>query len=236
MPKRTLSESLLGFFAGRDRAAVIYGDLAELGTGRGRGWFVTAYLCTLISFGRRPVVAFVAGAAAYAILSYNLIFPMLFFVAWGYPHIGEPFGDATLQLWFLAPFALIRYGIRDRAVQMVLAASLLFNGELFVTQVFPGLAREYQVGLAVAVAFGIAVAGPWRRYVIPGAASCAVGSAVAEGFYRVSGLDWTIPGLAEQFPVIPGLIDTLTVAIVFSWLHAWVEGQMRHTQIGTVKG
>jgi hypothetical protein len=159
---------------------------------------------------------------------------MLFFVAFGYPHIGEPFADTALQLWFLVPFALIRYGIRDRAVQFVLAASLLFNGELFVIQFFPSLAPEVQVGLAVTAALSIAAMGPWRRFLIPLAASCAVGSAVAEGFYRVNALDWTIPGLAEQFPVIPALIDTVTVAIVFSWLHSWMERRARSAKVEAV--
>jgi hypothetical protein len=49
MRKNPFAETVLALFAGRERGTAIYGDLAELGTGRGRVWFAAAYLRTLVA-------------------------------------------------------------------------------------------------------------------------------------------------------------------------------------------
>jgi len=228
---RSLPELVLALFAGRERTAAIYGDLLELAATRPRTSFWTGYFRTLMSLSWRPLTAFLTGASFFAILSYNLVFPILFFFAMGHPHFGEAFGDATLQLWFLVPFAVIRFGIRDRAVQLAFAVSLISTGVLFLDLFYPVLfpegTSERYIGFVLLAPICFAILSPWRRFLIPVAASCAAGSAVAECFYRLSGLDWAIPGLQQLFPVVPTLFDALVVAIVFSWIHRL----QRHAQI-----
>ncbi len=214
-----LAESILALFAGGQRATAIYGDLLELSATRSGASFWASYLTTLMTLSWRPVTAFLTGAGLFAILSYNLIFPILFIFAIGHPHFGEAYGDATLQLWFLVPFAVIRYGIRDRAVQLAFAASLISAGVLCLDPFFPGGAPDIYIGFALLAAICFAILSSWRWFLVPVAVSCAAGSAVAECFYRIRGLDWAIPGLQQLFPVVPTLFDTLAVAITFSWIH-----------------
>jgi hypothetical protein len=214
MSKRPFAESLLALTAGRTRAAAIYGDLLELAATRGRTSFWRGYCSTLISLSWRPLAAFSAGTAVFVVL-YESLFMGLWFFAMDHPHMGESFGDATFQLWFLVPFAAVRYGIRDRPVQVAFTALLVATGCLTLLFSVP----EIWILLVWLAAFGIATATPWRRSLIPLAVSCTVGAGITEIFFHVGHLDWAIPGLPQSFPVLPSLIDMLAVSILFSWTH-----------------
>ena len=127
MPRRPLAEFVLAFFAGQERAASIYGDLAEMGATRGRGWFAAEYLRTLVRLGWRKPVAFAGGFAAFQLLVSLMEFwlkhmpgawrdhlgPILF-------SVGPALTAATVTLWIGVPYLIVRYGARDRMVHLAL--------------------------------------------------------------------------------------------------------------------
>lgn len=212
MPERTIAEFILALFAGRDRAAAIYGDLTEMAAVRGRLWFAAVYARTVLSLTWRHLTAFFAGAILYAFLYDRLTFPLMFGFALSCPHIGEPFGEVILALFFLVPFAAIRYGLRDRVVQLALAFLLLAIG--VVSLGLPEIWTAF--GLLAPVL--IVAATPWRRSLVPLAVSCTLGAIVWEASSRVRGFDWAAP-LQSSFAVLPTLSAALAIAIVFSWSH-----------------
>lgn len=126
MPKRPLAESLLALIAGRDRATTIYGDLTEMAATRGRLWFAAAYARTLFSLTWRIVLAlFVADIGRE--LMFNLAgayfrnTPATWRTTDGpylLDHMGPLLACIMSTLWFALPFAAVRYGVRDRFVQL----------------------------------------------------------------------------------------------------------------------
>jgi hypothetical protein len=209
-----VAESLLALFAGRPRAAAIYGDLLELAATSGRTSFRRAYFNTLVSLTWRPLTGFFIGAIVFALFYDYLVFPMLFVFALGNPHLGEPFGDASLQLCFLLPFAAVRYGVRDRVVQLTFVTLLVAAG-VFVLWFLP----ETWIAPALLAVVCVVVSIPWWRSLIPLVVSCMVGAAIMEGLGNVGYLYWAIPGLRSSFPVLPAFLNMLVVAFVFSWIH-----------------
>jgi hypothetical protein len=124
-----------------------------------------------------------------------------------------------LLLWFLVPFAAIRYGFRDRPAQLALAASVVTTSGLFLD--LWSSPSEVWVALLLLAAFCIAVSTPWRTSLVPVAASCAVGAALMESLDRVGYFNWAIeiPGLQRLSPVLQLLSVMLIVSVFFSWLH-----------------
>ena len=132
MPKTSLTESLLALFAGRARAAAIYGDLTEMAATRGTLWFLAAYARTLFSLTWRIVFAL-----AVADIARELMFNLanLYFhatpPAWRttdgpylLDHAGPLLACIMSTLWFALPFAAIRYGLRDRFVRLTFAVAV----------------------------------------------------------------------------------------------------------------
>ena len=128
MLKPSLPESLLALFAGRDRAAAMYGDLTEMAATRGRLWFFAAYIRTLISFTWRIVVAlFVADIARQFIFDLFHLYmrhtPAVWRDATGsfvdLLNLSGPLLACVMStLWFALPFAVVRYGRRDPFVRL----------------------------------------------------------------------------------------------------------------------
>jgi hypothetical protein len=143
------TEWLLARLTDPTRAAAIYGDLTEMAASRGRLWFWTAYLRTLVTFGWRTPVAFLT---AYAFSTWVAIgaFPTIHSVLRSfYRHVQNkphqaiwnvfnrtvhhttahfwqiPLGDSLIALWFILPFVLVRFGLRDRLTQLASAIFLL---------------------------------------------------------------------------------------------------------------
>ena len=132
MHKPTILESVLALFASRARAAAIYGDLTEMATTRGRLWFLAAYARTLFSLTWRIVFALAVATVGLQIIEnsfhdYTTHTP----VAWrttGAPflldHTGPLLYILLWTLWFVLPFAAVRYGVRDRFVQLTFAVAV----------------------------------------------------------------------------------------------------------------
>jgi hypothetical protein len=128
------AESLLALFTSPTRAAAIYGDLTEMAATRTRLWFFAAYARTLFSLTWRIVLAlFVAD------IGRQLIFDLFHLYL---AHTPATWRNATgswldllnssgpllacimSTLWFVLPFAVIRYGRRDRFVQLTFAIAV----------------------------------------------------------------------------------------------------------------
>jgi hypothetical protein len=132
-----LPESLLALIAGSDRAAAILGDLTEMAATRGRLWFWTAFTRTLISLGWRTPVAFVFAIASVRFI-FGRVLPLLenhrithlrdagLFGVYN-PHLRLVTWNTSMVisqcLFFALPFAIVRFGLRNRVTQ--LACSLL---------------------------------------------------------------------------------------------------------------
>jgi hypothetical protein len=132
MPHTPISESFLTLLAGRQRAAAIMGDLTELSATRGRLWFWTAYARTLFRLSWRIVLAlFVAEITREFIFNLAAIFFHLTPPSWRTTHgasllnsSGPLLACIVSTLWFVLPFAAVRYGLRDRFVQLTFALAL----------------------------------------------------------------------------------------------------------------
>lgn len=172
MPRAAFPELLLARVTDPARAAAIYGDLEELAAIRGRRWFWTAYARTLISFGWRTVAA-VAAAYAYmhSVRVFLAIYSSMHWLFRWVPYAGyayrppfwwfylRPLGSLFTGLYFLAPFLLMRFGLRDRLTQL---ASVLFL--LSLSEYSSRLLVAVPVDASVAAAFFVALClRPWRR-------------------------------------------------------------------------
>jgi len=134
MPKTSPAESLLSLFAGSTRAAAILGDLTEMAATRGRLWFWSAYARTLVTFTWRIVLALTVAMAGRQILvnsfhDYMAHTPSAWRDAtgsWLYllNYSGPLLASITATLWFVLPFAVVRYGRRDRFVRLTFSVAV----------------------------------------------------------------------------------------------------------------
>jgi hypothetical protein len=133
MPRQPATEALLALIAGPARAAAILGDLTEMAATRGRLWFYAAYARTLFSLTWRIVLAlFVADIGRELIFNlfhlYLRITPAVWRNTTGYwlnllNSSGPLLACIMSTLWFALPFAAVRYGLRDRFVQLTFAVA-----------------------------------------------------------------------------------------------------------------
>jgi len=138
----TPAESFLAQIAGPTRAAAIMGDLDELAANRGRFWFWIAYIRTLVSLGWRTLAAFVVGFTSFLLMMSFLgvwmrIPKAIDNMAFGSTHNALTFLSTAFlsifasSLWFAAPYAFLRFGHRDRMVQLYCVFFLLTTPFLF---------------------------------------------------------------------------------------------------------
>lgn len=128
-----LAESILTLFVGSERAVALYGDLLELEPGHRRFWFFYAYVQTVYSLSWRILLALCVGIVGRQVI-FNLAGPHFFQVTaptWHSTdsldilgHLGRLLLSAVSTIWFIMPFAAVRYGLRDRFVQLSFAVAL----------------------------------------------------------------------------------------------------------------
>jgi hypothetical protein len=167
MPNTSPAESLLALFAGPERATAIMGDLTEMAATRGRSWFAAAYARTLISLTRRMVLAlFVADVGRE--LMFNLAGAYFRHTphAWRttngpflLDHMGSLLACIMSTLWFALPFAAVRYGARDRFVQLTFA---LAAGTTIAFLFIPFASLVCAVA-TLALAFAAFLSSRWRK-------------------------------------------------------------------------
>jgi hypothetical protein len=174
----TATEWLLACLTDNERATAILGDLTEMAATRGRLWFAAAYLRTLISLTWRTAVAFLLGVASLAAFyRLNIFYIRHIPFAWrihpSHPYIGQAVFYLAVQLWFLVPFAVVRYGFADRLVRVGLTLLLFTTGaELSIPLLSPFLAAA---AVAAAAAASLAYTG-LRRPAITLVATSVVGA------------------------------------------------------------
>jgi hypothetical protein len=224
-----LPESVLALFAGHDRAAAIMGDLTEMAQTRGRGWFVAAYVRTLFALRWRTVAAF---AVTYAYVhsvwvfratysSMHLLFRWVPYAGYAYrPPVWwfylRPFESVFTGLYVLAPFLLVRFGLRDRLTQLTFVLFLLSlpdysNRLLLAVPLEAFLAAAFFVALCLR---------PWRRPMVVLTLSLLPRYAILEalqnsyqlGHHRLSG------NTVEFFQSMSFVVT----AVLCLWLHHWL--------------
>jgi hypothetical protein len=180
--RTTAAEWLLARITTSDRAAAILGDLTEMAATRGRLWFWFAYTRTLITLGWRTlvgfVIAFVSGTFLYRVVTgwllnhrvHSLMHHGIYFRY--YVHVQFFAFNLTMlmsqALFFVIPFVLIRFGLRNRLT--LLACALFLIALPFYTLSF--LLMEVSTilcALAIAAALLLPL---WRRPLIVLAATC----------------------------------------------------------------
>lgn len=174
MRKPPFAEWFLSQDIGPERAAAIYGDLEELAATRGRLWFWTAYLRTIISLGwRTGGSAFILG-----LVCLRLMFGTV--VPWVMSHRTASLSDAgifglndprvrmlswnlslvTAQfLVFAFPFVWIRFGMQDRLTRICCA---LFVVAMPVYSFRPWV-MDISGVLTLLILTAALVAPPWRK-------------------------------------------------------------------------
>jgi hypothetical protein len=179
---RNLAESLLAVLTSRARAAAIYGDLLEMSATHSRFWFATAYLRTLATLSWRVVAALVVAMSLAQLLG-NVLFHAM--PAPSGPHLSMLliFWFDPKFLWFLLPFAVMLFGVRDRFVQLTAIAALGTTfASLFLSRFsLPG------VVITLALAASLFLFSGWRKQAAVLAATLAFAfwTAIATGYFSM---------------------------------------------------
>jgi hypothetical protein len=133
------AEWVIARFTDTDRAASIIGDLSESQLQRGVLWFWLSFTGIVLSLNRRRLTAFFAAL----VCLYSLRgLPMPVFASLGgRPPAAEPpeiwrsffavLGWIGMLLWVVAPYALVRYGFRDRLSQVALAFCVPITASIY---------------------------------------------------------------------------------------------------------
>lgn len=176
MPNRNLAESLLARAIGPTRAHAVLGDLLELAATRGRLWYFITYIRTLVSFTWRGPAAFLIAFIIFSVLA-RLNWLAHFHWRSGlmirHPYVSTTLVYTTFQLWFLAPFAAVRYGVHDRFVQLTLVTSLIASCA-YCCMALPALPLVLAAFTLLAIT-ALLVSAQWRRSLIALSATIAVG-------------------------------------------------------------
>jgi hypothetical protein len=165
MSRTSTTESLLALFAGRARAAAIVGDLTEMAAVRGRLWFTAAYLRTLFSLTWRILLALVvATISRQIIVNSSHIYISHTIAAWYTSNnplhsMGGVLYCMMTTFWFVLPFAAVRYGMRDRFVQLTFAVAVGTTLAFFVV----AWASLLCVAATIALAAVVFTSSPWRK-------------------------------------------------------------------------
>ncbi|MGP8260994.1 MAG: hypothetical protein ACLQM6_13690 [Acidobacteriaceae bacterium] len=240
---RSLPESILSLFAGRERAAAIVGDLTEMAATRGRLWFAAAYVRTLVSLGWRAPVAFLC---AYICTRHNWMGAVIFGSLRLFHRIppNDPAHTGHRSQFFLVsflialnlvlPFVLVRFGLRNRLAQLATAIFLL-TIPLYSLTLGGMKITDYAIAATVLAALSLPA---WRRPMIVLAATVAPVVVVTslwphpEHFLYTRGYGFTTPQLL-WIMVLYRTLELCIMAIVCSFLYRRLL-QQKPTDLGTI--
>jgi hypothetical protein len=245
MPKTPPTEWLLAWVAGPAQAAAILGDLTEMAETRGQVWFWAAYSRTLGRLCWRSSAAFLFGYVSFLVASVTFqrpwvgpgarlqphlivmlqhdVAPLLPFAVARliFPIAGPLLVSIMIPLRFVFPYAAVRYGLRDRFVQLAGATFLTINLVLVYPPVLSPL-------VAITVLLGFAAAlilPPWRMPIIALSATLAGGIAAIAGLFGMVALGSAYlvePHILSKSEVPSGTVSFVALfvpAVVCSWLH-----------------
>jgi uncharacterized protein (TIGR03435 family) len=185
MDRLELLEATLSRYTPPDRAASILGDLLESAQTKGRLWFWFSFIRILGSLAWRVPVAWVGAYAVGAVLIALMMTHDPLWLNADFRHV-NPSGTIAMSafmvvsvpgmaLWFVAPYAALRFGLRDRVSQLALV--------LFTVTTLTLLLGKYSAALIVGAAMLVALVvaalfrRDWRKPVV--ALSLAVGCSLA---------------------------------------------------------
>jgi hypothetical protein len=226
MPNTSPAEIFLALFAGPDRAAAILGDLTEMAATRGRLWFFAAYVRTLFSLTWRIVLALVVAMSLYQLLGNTLFHAHMRYAPPG-PHLPMPlifWFDPSFP-WFVLPFAVMLYGLRDRFVHLAAIAAL---GTSFAFLFLPRFSFAGAVSTLALVAFVLLFSGWWKPATVLAATLafafwCGNAAGLLSMFLRSH--DY-IPayghGIAGLEPMLAARGSMLASAYLCARLHRWL--------------
>jgi hypothetical protein len=238
MPKSlnrtTPTEWLLARLTTPTRATAILGDLLEISATRGRLWFWFAYTRTLIFLGWRIPVALLCAYFFYEWLGIRLAWivnsPLIHFYI-NLPHnaaaripgwLVNPLFNFFDSLWFILPFALVRFGLRDRLTQL---ASAIFVLTIPFFILMPAEMDFSGLATAVIVIASLSLR-TWRRPMIVLAASIApvaVATLFSPMLLHIFLSRWQGQCVIFLFRVVPVLpnraLNLCIAALVCSLLH-----------------
>ncbi len=174
MDRLELLEATLSRYTPPDRAASILGDLLETAQTKGRLWFWMSFTRILCSLAWRVPVAWL-GAYAFggSVIALMMTHDPLFLSA-DFKNI-NPSGPIArpallvlatpgMVLWFIAPYAALRFGLRDRFSQLAVALFTLTT----LTLLFGRYSAVLVTGAALLVTAIIAalIVRVWRKPII----------------------------------------------------------------------
>lgn len=175
------AEWMIARFTGRDRAASIVGDLLESQLHRGALWFWLSFIEIVWSLNRRRLVAFFVAFVCFRFLR-GLPMPV-FAPLSGRPPAEEPpemwgsffvfLGWIAMLLWVVTPYALLRYGFRDRFGQVALAFCVPITASIYGWRAPACVATSSVLALTVFVFF--LTHSRWRRALLCVVAALIVG-------------------------------------------------------------
>ncbi len=219
------TEWFLARFVGHDRASAILGDLLEISATRGRLWFWTAYVRTLVTLGWRAPAAFLCTylciRSTWWWTGIRTSMHWLFrWVPYAAPVHHMPLAirlqflvGPLYGLYFLAPFAVLCFGLRDRLARLAL---VLFLATLpTYSNRIPGLLLvEILSAIVIVVALCLR---EWRLPLVVGAVCLVPRYAFAEAA-QYSVLHGQ-RGFVAHFPFNSFTLACAVPAILCLWLH-----------------
>jgi hypothetical protein len=172
MRRASIPEWILARITDPARAAAVMGDLEELAVARGRVWFWSAYVRTLVALGWRACVAFFLSLVSVATMV--RLYPIwvhheLGHLSTGW-HVNVFFGQLAVEsgpllnaiamsLWFVLPFAWMRFGRRDRLTTF---ASAMFLSTMGVFSFRPWLIDASSIATLLIILAAL-FSSLWRR-------------------------------------------------------------------------
>lgn len=232
MSKSSPAEWLLARLTDPDHAAAIIGDLEELAASRGRLWFWTAYIRTLIALGWRT------GGSAFLLAFLCMRFMYGTVIQWLMNHRVPTlmqaglFGVYNLHvrlitwnismvmaqfLCFATPFAVVRFGMRNRLTQLACA---LFAISILVYTLRPWV-MDLSGLLGVLLICAALVVTRWRKPLAILAGTClpAIAVKVIYLFLLPSYRYRHIPRMPASWVVVSDATSFAIAAIVCLYLY-----------------
>jgi hypothetical protein len=232
MPKVPFAEWFLSQDIGPERGAAIMGDLEELAATRGRLWFWTEYIRTIISLGWRTggsafILAFICVRFMYGTVIqwlmnhrvptlmqaglFGVYNPHVRMITWNISMVMAQF------LCFATPFVVVRFGLRNRLTQLTCA---LFVISMPVYTLRPWV-MDLSGLLSILLIAAALVATPWRKPLAVLAGTCLPAIAVKATYlfllpsYRYR----HIPRMPSSWVVVSDAASFALAAIVCLYLY-----------------
>jgi len=224
------AEWLIARFAGERQAASIVGDLLEDAQERGQEWFWFSVAGIILSWTGRYLLALAVGLTSCQILWRCLPTPV-FGRPGAFPPGAQPshnlwpfiagLGNVCMLLWIAAPYAAVRYGLRDRFAQLALFVCVTLSIAFVCWRIPIVLVISLGSTLLLVIA-GLAVA-YLRKLLLSLSLALALGY-IATQFAFVLGakyLEWMPPSIShsEQAQYLGILLSAAFIAVACELMH-----------------